>query len=189
MREFIIEEVLQKLIELSNNVNGICVTKKVIPLCCKNTSAQQRIISIIAKNSIELIQNPYGNYAFQIALDSLDSIQCIPLLDSLKGKYSQLSLLKFSSNVIEKCFEKVDKKRKNEIIKEITGTEEKLIALLKNGYGNFVLQKVFEIADEDMIKEMGVSVQNALQHINDKKTKAKWTQIIDLTSKLVTKPK
>jgi len=199
-KQFIIEEVLDKFIELSNNVNGVCVAKKVIPLCLvKNSKYQQRILEIISKSSLELIQNPYGNYALQIALDFLDPSQSYPILDSFKGKYGQLSLLKFSSNVIEKCFEKADKKRKNEILKELTATEDKIIcnfnsiikyiALLKNGYGNFVLQKAFDMSDEDTTKEIGVLVQNALQHITDKKTKAKWVQIIDNPSKLNTKPK
>jgi len=51
------------------------------------------------------------------------------------------------------------------------------------------LQKAFEMSDEDSIKDISNLVQNALQHIADKKTKAKWIQIIDITRKFNAKPK
>jgi len=86
------------------------------------------MIELISKSSLELIQNPYGNYALQTALDFLDETQSQLILDSFKGKYAQLSLLKFSSNVIEKCFGKADKQRKNEIIKELTNNQDKIIS-------------------------------------------------------------
>jgi hypothetical protein len=97
--------------------------KKLVPICAKNNDNVHFIVQKIADNSMELVQNPYGNYAIQAVLESFDVTKLSPILESFKGKYSQLSNLKFSSNVIEKCMEKADPKRKEEIIKELISPE------------------------------------------------------------------
>lgn len=117
------EEALSKLKELSNDANGLCLMKKLIPICSKKPELAVRVVSIMAKCSMDLAQNPYGNYAIQVSLDSFTTEQCTPLLEALKGKYAQLSMLKFSSNAIERCLEKADVKQRNEILKEIISSE------------------------------------------------------------------
>ena len=128
-KKFIIEEGLGRLKDLANDPNGLCLVKKLLPICIKDPALVAKLIADMAKCSMELAQNPYGNYAIQVALDSFTMEQCIPLLDSLKGKYSQLSMMKFSSNAIEKCIEKADARRRTDIIKEITASE-KLLGML-----------------------------------------------------------
>jgi len=132
-KKFIIEEALAKFKELSNDANGLCLMKKLIPLCNKDPALVPKIISTMAKHAMDLAQNPYGNYAIQVALDSFDTEQCAPLLESLRGKFAQLSMLKFSSNAIERCLEKADLKRRNEILKELTNSE-KLLGTISVSY-------------------------------------------------------
>ena len=142
----------------------------------------------MAKHSMELAQNPYGNYAIQVALDSFDVEQCAPLLESFRGKFAQLSMLKFSSNAIERCLEKADLKRRNDILKELISPEKLLgipynfiyrIALMKNNFGNYVVQKALMIAEGDMKVEIGMAIQENIPHLSDKKLKTKWIQILD----------
>jgi hypothetical protein len=45
---------------------------------------------------------------------------------------------KFSSNVIEKCLERADPKTRSLFIEEM-GKSDKLISLIRNPYGNFVV--------------------------------------------------
>lgn len=117
---------------LANDPNGLCLIKKLIPLCAKDPKLVERIMNDMSKNAMELAQNPYGNYAIQVALESFSDAQVSSLLDALKGKYAQLSMLKFSSNAIEKCIEKADLKRRNEIIKELTSPEKLLGIFIVN---------------------------------------------------------
>lgn len=118
-KESIIEEALTKFVELSTDANGLCLIKKLIPECGKDISKVKRVITLISNNSMELIQSPYGNYAIQCVLDAFKNEEFVPILNSLKGKYAQLSMLKFSSNVIEKCLEKANNDKRSEIIREI----------------------------------------------------------------------
>ncbi len=125
-KKFIIEEALAEFVKLANNANGLCLIKKLIPICGKDPVLVKRMVEIVSKDSIELVQNPYGNYAIQVALDTFAAEQCDVILESLKGKYAQLSMLKFSSNVVEKCIEKADGKRRDEILKELSGSDKLL---------------------------------------------------------------
>lgn len=60
--------ILDNFVYLANNSNGLCVAKKLIFLEYKNLNFP-RLMQIMLENSIQLIQNPYGNYAIQIAID------------------------------------------------------------------------------------------------------------------------
>lgn len=185
-KKFIIKEALERFTELANSANGLCLIKKVIPECSKDPNLISETIGILVQSSMELAQNPYGNYAIQVALDCFPTEQCLPLLRSFKGKYAQLSMLKFSSNAVEKCIEKATLDVRNEIISEIISSEKFLsfflyyeIALMKNGFGNYVIQKILNISEGEMKTEVGVAIQDNLSHLTDKKLKAKWTQILD----------
>lgn len=122
-RIFIIQEALEKFTELSNDANGLCLIKKLLPICRNDAKLVGEVMEKMTKSSIELAQNPYGNYAIQVALESFTTEQCTPLLESMKGKYAQLSMLKFSSNAVERCIEKADIKMRNEIIEEMISSE------------------------------------------------------------------
>lgn len=53
---------------MANNSNGLCVIKKII-IHCNKKSTLEKIQSKLIENSLILIQNPYGNYAIQVAFD------------------------------------------------------------------------------------------------------------------------
>jgi len=155
--------------------------KKLIPHCGKDKEKSAFIIQKITENSVDLAQNPYGNYAIQTAMESFEPSTLFPIIESIKGKYSQLSMLKFSSNVIEKCIEKANLKQREEIVKELTSPD-KLVGLLKNNFANFVLQKTLSLIEGDLRREMIKAMEDSLQHINEKKLKMKWVNIIEQES-------
>ena len=74
MREFIFEEVYKQFIDLAKNTNGLCVVKKLIQIykpVVNPESDQERsildhclkLLKKIRENVIDLVQDPYGNYA------------------------------------------------------------------------------------------------------------------------------
>ena len=50
---------------------------------------------------------------------------------------------------------------------------------MKNNFGNYVVQKALSIAEGDSKVEIGMAIQENIQHLTDKKLKMKWTQILD----------
>ena len=115
------QEVIEALALTCNNANGLHVIKKLLSLCTlpEYEKYQPQIIAQMAANCIELAQNPYGNYGLQIALDSYPQERCVPIIESIKGKVAHLSVTKYSSNVVERCFEKAGPKLCAQLIGEL----------------------------------------------------------------------
>ena len=137
----------------------------------------QQVIDISTKNSIELIQDPYGNYIMQEIFETFIQDTIEPILKTINGHIVKLSLLKFSSNVIEKCLEKANKETRKEIIREIISSG-RLLELMKSNYGNYVVQKALTLSNEETRKELEVSIKKKINSLLDKKLKSKWCQIL-----------
>lgn len=103
---------------LANNVNGLCIVKKIIA-----EVKDKDIILLLQKklidNSLLLIQNPFGNYALQIAFDTWSDYLVLPIIEQFYGRFYYLSMHKYSSNVVEKCIEKNDTTIITKFIEEV----------------------------------------------------------------------
>ncbi len=121
-QETIIREIIHDLLHTCGNANGLHVVKKLIRLCLRPDYVrfQSGVIGMVAAQSIELAQNPYGNYALQIVLDSYSPASCAVIAESIKGKVAHLSLTKYSSNVVERCMERAAPRLRSELISELT---------------------------------------------------------------------
>ena len=58
------------------------------------------------------------------------------------------------------------------------GTSDKLPSVIKNSYGNFVVQKALKIATGEDKQNLVNSILKVLHLIQDKKIRTKWEQII-----------
>jgi len=63
------------------------------------------IWSKIEKHSLEIIQNPYGNYIIQILLESSVNEIILDITKTILKDLENLSSQKFSSNVVERCIQ------------------------------------------------------------------------------------
>lgn len=57
------------------------------------------------KECMEIVQDPFGNYAIQHVLEVYGSSLSIGIINEIKNNILSLSMQKFSSNVVEKCIE------------------------------------------------------------------------------------
>ena len=57
------------------------------------------------ENYFEIVQDPFGNYAIQFAIDTYGNVFCKDLINEICANILTFSLQKFSSNVVEKCLE------------------------------------------------------------------------------------
>jgi len=173
-------EIIEDLARASGNANGLHVTKKLMSLTLKPEykKFQAEIVKQVIKNSIEMSQNPYGNYAVQIVLDNYSQESVIGIIEALKEKAPQLSGAKYSSNVIEKCMEKAGDKLKDEIIYEIANADS-LIGLMKNKFGNFVIQKALSLGSPKMREELVRRLQQNVPLLSSKKLKASWAKTLE----------
>ncbi len=57
---------------------------------------------------IEIVQDPFGNYAIQHTLELYGAQMCQAILNEIGKHVISLSMQKFSSNVVEKCLENIE---------------------------------------------------------------------------------
>ena len=97
-----------------------------------------RVIEQISNELIELVSDPFGNYAVSQIIEKWDPRICRPIFEKLATKIFELSIQKYSSCVIEKCLEYGSNGTRSIFIREI-GRSERLYALVSHNYGNFVI--------------------------------------------------
>jgi hypothetical protein len=158
-RQFILDEVYHCLIDLAKDSNGLCVIKRLIqlysPASLDKVQPQDQValrkknaLAILVKiqeSVIDLVQDPFGNYAVSEIIKTWDINFCRPIFSAIKTKLCTLSNQKFSSNVIELCLGAADEEMRNELIREIRCSE-KLTSLIRNQFGNYVVQRTLKVA-------------------------------------------
>jgi pumilio RNA-binding family len=181
--------VMQKLIERSKlgENNGIYdivyanISKlskhqygcRVIQTLLKKCSKQQikNLLEKIYKNVFDLSEDQYGNYIIQYILENQMDIDVSPIYNGLKEHIYEFSLHKYASNVVEKALHCGNKEQRkniiNEIIKQDDKTKECLLSMVKDKFGNYVVQQILEYSDEST-RENIISRINSLQSLGKK---------------------
>ena len=174
--------IVNNFVLLACNSYGLCIIKKAIIL--ENSPFDKKyhnlIKQIIIENNLNLIQNPYGNYAIQTALtnwnDSFEIAQCVD------NKIVFLSLQKYASNVIEKCFEKYHPCLTKFIYSlNLYGQETEILKMLQNPFSTYVLIKAIKLCSNkheyQLLRDIIII---GLTKLNDKKLFTKWKKILIL---------
>jgi len=65
------------------------------------------------------------------------------ILDQLDGNYGDLSMQKYSSNVVEKCLKFAGEEHRTCIIQELID-DPRLAQIMQDPFGNFVIQAALE---------------------------------------------
>lgn len=110
--------VLENFLSLSNNSTSLCVVKRVI-MRAKTEATLETIINLIVSNFRTIVSHSYSNYAIQVALESWDATRLAAINKLFIGNFYELSSLKYSSNVIEKCLERGGDAMISKFIEEI----------------------------------------------------------------------
>ncbi len=178
--------ILDNFISLVNNSNGLCIVKKeiIIEYKRKNGDNFKKLKQLLIDNSLLLIQNPFGNYALQLAIDNWDLEDIKEIVNTFKGKIILLSIQKYSSNVIERCIEK-NEQFLTSFIYEISIDNKSFGILLKNNYGNYVIQTALKASRKN--KNIQMMIINLINRnfilLNDKKLVNKWKNIISINTR------
>lgn len=163
--EFLVELIMKNLIPIASHKHGCCVLQKLMNKC--STYQIQRINHKILKNSVYLMKDQFGNYVIQylISLD-IDSVNS-SLLYIVSNELVSLSCGKFSSNVVEKCL-KLNPSNLANTIHPLVATLiniQVLMALIKDQYGNYVVQTALDIADMPVKLVMAELIKPILPNI------------------------
>ncbi len=114
----IYDTILSNFMHLATHANGLCVVKKLI-CCTKSIAVIKFIQGLLIENMKTLLYHQNGNFCFQVAIESWNTEFYMPIVHLFFGQFYSLSIMKYSSNVIEKCLEKGDDIVVNKFMEEI----------------------------------------------------------------------
>lgn len=155
---FVVSSFRGQVASLSMHPYGCRVIQRVLEHCGGNSQGQC-IIDEILQSACILAQDQYGNYVTQHVLEKGKSNERAQIISKLAGQVVTMSQNKFASNVIEKCFQHGDIAERDLLIREIveqTDGNDSLLAMMKDQYANYVVQKILETCN-DQQRELLVS--------------------------------
>lgn len=77
----------------------------------------------------------------------------VDTLDQLEGNYGDLSMQKYSSNVVERCLKYAGEERCARIIKELMSNS-RLDQIMQDPYGNYVIQAALNHSKVEFFKHI-----------------------------------
>ena len=161
-REPINNSIIKNSLALALDTNGTCVLKRFIEYCF-NIQNKKKLAQIFSDNCLKIAQNAYGNYCMQHMLTYFKIDLCQEIAAKIIENSLNLSLQKYSSNVVEKVIEIADEITRGKMFKTIFNKESSII-LLKNKFGRYVIQKCFmfmnaEVKD-NIVKEINFLIES-----------------------------
>ncbi|KAL1922970.1 uncharacterized protein VTP21DRAFT_9346 [Calcarisporiella thermophila] len=162
--QFIYDAVSENCVEVATHRHGCCVLQR----CFDHASPKQKIqlVECVIGHALTLIQDAYGNYVVQYILDLGESVYSEPLIKKFVGNVCILSIQKFSSNAVEKCIRVSEPETRRLLIAELISPP-KLERLLRDPYGNYVVQTALERADPCQREELIECVRPLLPAIRN----------------------
>ena len=106
---------------------------------------------MVVHNAKKLVLDPFGNYVVQYVLELKRADLTRGIAQALQGAFAELSLQKFSSNVIEKCLQAGDATVISIVTQEIT-TAKSLGQLLHDPFANYVVQTLLTVGNDEEVR-------------------------------------
>ncbi|RRT44508.1 hypothetical protein B296_00054043, partial [Ensete ventricosum] len=139
--QFIFDAAAKHCVDIATHRHGCCVLQKCIASSTGEDKA--KLVSEISANGYELARDPFGNYVVQYIVDMNNPLASTKLVSQFEGKYVQLSIQKFSSNVVEKCLRVFGEDAQATIITELLSVSH-FEQLLQDPFANYVIRSALE---------------------------------------------
>jgi hypothetical protein len=149
--QFIFDAVVSHCVELATHRHGCCVIQRCLDYAIP--AQKEQVCMEICENAFTLVQDAFGNYVVQYVLDLKNRFYIAKIIAQLAGHLFELSVQKFSSNVVEKCLQQVDPETRKHLIYELMSDRELLGRLLHDAYGNYVVQRALQLAQSPQLEQ------------------------------------
>ncbi|KAL5569371.1 hypothetical protein UlMin_025946 [Ulmus minor] len=182
--QFIISSFYGQVIPLSSHPYGCRVIQRVLEHC-DDSNTQQIIMDEIMQSVCNLAQDQYGNYVIQHVLEHGKPHERSAIIRKLAGQIVRMSQQKFASNVVEKCLTFGSPEERQLLVDEMLGTtdeNEPLQVMMKDPFGNYVIQKVLETCNDE---SLALILSRIKVHLNALKRYTYGKHIVSRVEKLI----
>jgi len=175
--EFIYQPLVDNFLEVATHSSGSLVFKQLIMKVDKIMQMKTTIIHLVCHEMENLVQDPYGNYVIQYALEYYPK-DCLAIQQKIINKLIPYSSQKFSSNIIEKSLAVGDYFFRKKVAAEILKND-RLADLLKNKYGNYVILHTLAICDTEDKQNIMAGIHRCVYSFQGTKYKLRWIKFLD----------
>ena len=170
--------IIENLREFSLNANSVLVLEKLIST---NTIEEnkKKIINIIKKHFLVIAQNPFGNYVIQYLFEVWSLKDCQPIANEIINKVIDLSIERFSANIIMKSLKLFNKEYKKKLLYTLCFSSN-IVNLLKNKYSYYVINKAIYFMDKDTKDKFKILLTQIMNNASLPKEKILINEIIIL---------
>lgn len=183
--QYIISSFYGQVVALSTHPYGCRVIQRVLEHC-DDPKTQQIIMDEIMQSVCILAQDQYGNYVIQHVLEHGKPHELSAIISKLAGQIVKMSQQKFASNVVEKCLTFGGPAERQLLVNEMLGStdeNEPLQAMMKDPFGNYVVQKVLETCNDQSLQ---LILSRIKVHLNALKKYTYGKHIVARVEKLIT---
>ena len=143
-----VKELEKDVLKTVKDQNGNHVIQKVI-----DRVPMQYIMTELHAEGPKLITDQYGNYVTQHVIEHGLPEDRAKIVALIKAQFLAFSKHKFASNVVEQCLKCSDDAQRRELVSVILAKNERgesnVMILLRDGYGNYVIQKMLDTLNRD----------------------------------------
>ncbi|KAL4087467.1 hypothetical protein PRIC1_013357 [Phytophthora ramorum] len=149
--QFIIDSFVGHAAALSTHSYGCRVIQRVLEHCAPDQI--RPLLSEIIFKCRELVKDQFGNYVVQHVISHGETDQRNIVMQAVLPEIARWSQHKYASNVVESCLEHATKEEISQIVDFILQCDESgascaLLPMMKHMYGNYVVQKLLERAND-----------------------------------------
>ncbi|CAL5028625.1 unnamed protein product [Urochloa decumbens] len=178
---FVIEPILSQILLLCTHQYGCRVIQRVLEHC-HDPATQSAIMNEIVQQTFRLTDDKFGNYVVQHVLEHGKPEERSSIIQKLSGQVVVLSKQKFASNVIEKCLANGTPEERDSLIGEIISSGQTFQELMKDQFGNYVVQRVLQTCDDKYLEMILSSIK---LHLNELKNYTYGKHIVARIEKLI----
>lgn len=162
--EFIYKAMNDNCVYLATHRHGCCVMQR----CIDAANPQQRnmLIDTISSKTLDLVEDAFGNYVIQYVLRLKDDEINRRIVVALADNVTEFAKQKFSSNVVERCLIFCPLEVRSILISKFLNVPfDVLKELILDPFGNYVIQRVLNVAQSDELSALLDRIQPHLEEL------------------------
>ena len=173
LTNFIYNYLYKNFMDIASSKYGVCVIQK--GLSEGNIIQRKKIVNLILTNLNAIMKDCYGNFIIQFIFFKFDKNkfdEILPIIEKIEENMVDFCTNKFSSSVIEKSFEKNERKIGERFIKCLFEHHANdIIDILLNSYGKYVIKKACNFENKlfrNMISKTIIGKLNQIKEEGEK---------------------
>ena len=156
--------IIENSTDLCTHRHGCCVIQKYLET--RDQTMIPALLDKLIEDSLLLIIDQFGNYVIQTILLMGDKVYGNKLAEKISPNIVFYAKHKYSSNVVEKCFDYCDGIYLKSLMNNVQ-KKDNLIKLILDEHGNYVVQKVLSLSSSKKQKNMLIIIKSVFDKLKN----------------------